>query len=121
LRKVLPLVDLAHGNVAELCEFADATRLDDALKRIASWGTEAVVVHLGAKGAGFFSRGEWIVEPANVARRSVHSTGTGDVLSICMILLEANRSLSIRQKLRLSNRLVREFMEGKRDLIPSLP
>jgi len=61
-----------------------------------------------------------VVEPANPAQRAVHSTGTGDVLSICMILLEANDGMSIRQKLRISNRVVREFMEGRLDLIPSL-
>jgi hypothetical protein len=79
-----------------------------------------VVVHLGGKGAGYFRDGKLLIEPADRARRAVHSTGTGDVLSICMILLEARKDLSIQQKLRLSNRVVREFMEGRRTLIPSL-
>jgi sugar/nucleoside kinase (ribokinase family) len=120
LKKVLGLVDLAHGNVRELCEFTDCPNLKTALKRLAGWGVGAVVVHLGSKGAGYFRDGRLFIEPADRARRAVHSTGTGDVLSICMILLEARKDLSIQQKLQLSNRVVREFMEGWRTLIPSL-
>jgi len=120
LRKVLPLVDLAHGNVRELCEFTDAHSLNDALKKLGSWGVGSVVAHLGHRGAGFYRAGKFVIEPANRARAEVHSTGTGDVLSICMILLESNDTLSIQQKLRLSNRVVREFMEGRRELIPAL-
>ena len=120
LRKVLGLVDLAHGNVRELREFTDCADLKSALKRLASWGVGAVVVHLGEKGAGYYHNGELIVEPADRSVGAVHSTGTGDVLSICMILLEANKRLSLRQKLRISNRVVREFMEGRRRLIPLL-
>jgi sugar/nucleoside kinase (ribokinase family) len=120
LRKVLPLVDMAHGNVRELCEFTDTLDLADALKQLRKWGVGSVVVHLGKRGAGFYQDGEFVVEPANQARRRVHSTGTGDVLSICMILLSANDKLSTQQKLRLSNRVVREFMEGRRSLIPLL-
>ena len=51
VRDVLPLVNLAHGNVRELMEFTDAPDLDTALRRLTGWGVEAVVVHLGAKGA----------------------------------------------------------------------
>ena len=120
LRGILPLVDMAHGNVHELCEFSDASDLISALKRLGDWGVDSVVVHLGRKGAGFYKDGQLVIEPANPAQRAVHSTGTGDVLSICMILLEANDGMSIRQKLRISNRVVREFMEGRLDLIPSL-
>lgn len=120
LRKVLGLVDLAHGNVGELCEFTDSPDLNRALKRLADWGVGAVVVHFGAKGAGYYRDGRLVVEPANNARRTVNSTGTGDVLSVCMILLEASNDLSIRQKLRLANRVVREFMEGRRTMIPTL-
>ena len=120
LRKILPLVDMAHGNVRELCEFTDTASLGDALKKLAISGVGSVVVHLGKRGAGFYQRGKLIVEPADRARRTVHSTGTGDVLSICMILLETNETLTVQQKLRLSNRVVREFMEGRRALIPKL-
>jgi sugar/nucleoside kinase (ribokinase family) len=120
LRKVLDLVDLAHGNVKELCEFTDAPQLGKALQKLEAWGVGAVVVHLGIKGAGYYRKGELVVEPANRARRAVHSTGTGDVLSMCMILLEQCPELSLKQRLRISNRVVREFMEGRRSLIPLL-
>lgn len=120
VRKILPLVDVAHGNVRELCEFADAADLKTALQKISQWGAGSLVVHLGKKGAGFYSNGKWIVEPANRAKRSVHATGTGDVLSICMIMLAANQELSVTQKLRLSNKIVRDYMEGRLSLIPEL-
>ena len=120
LRKVLGMVDLAHGNVKELCEFSDSTRLETALARLTDWGVGAVVVHLGLRGSGYYRNGRLIVEPANRARRQVHSTGTGDVLSICMILLEARKDLAIQRKLRIANRIVREFIEGRRTLIPTL-
>jgi sugar/nucleoside kinase (ribokinase family) len=120
LRKVLGLVDVAHGNVRELREFTDCADLKTALKRLAGWGVGAVVVHLGAKGAGYFRDGHLVVGPADRANRTVHSTGTGDVLSVCMILLESRTDLSIQEKLQLSNRIVREFMEGRRSLIPPL-
>jgi sugar/nucleoside kinase (ribokinase family) len=120
LRNILPLVDMAHGNVRELKDFTDSPDLSTALTRLSKWGVKSVVAHLGKDGAGFYRNSKLIVEPANKARRTVHSTGTGDVLSICMILLAANDQLSISQKLRLANRTVREFMEGRRQLIPQL-
>ena len=120
LRKVLPLVDMAHGNVRELCEFSDAADLKTALWKISQWGARSLVVHLGKKGAGFYIDSKWIVEPANPAKPTVHATGTGDVLSICMIMLAANQELSVTQKLRLSNRIVRDYMEGRLALIPEL-
>jgi sugar/nucleoside kinase (ribokinase family) len=120
LQRILPLVDLAHGNVRELREFTDSPDLSGALKKLSHWGVGAVVVHLGKRGAGFFKAGQLIIEPANLARRTLHSTGTGDVLSICMMLLAASEEFSIHRKLRLANRVVREFMEGRRRLIPAL-
>jgi sugar/nucleoside kinase (ribokinase family) len=120
LRNVLGLVDVAHGNVRELSEFTDSRDLKTALQKLTDSGVGSVVVHLGPKGAGFCQNGQLVIEPANRARPVLHSTGTGDVLSVCMMLLGTNQALSIRQKLRLSNRVVREFMEGRRSLIPSL-
>ncbi len=120
IREVLGLVDLAHGNVRELQEFTDRSSLEEALVRLIDWGVKAVVVHLGAQGAGYFAKGEWTVVSPNLARDSVNTTGTGDVLSMCMILLDARADLSVQQKLLLSNRVVREFMEGRRNLIPTL-
>ncbi|HXP60996.1 MAG TPA: carbohydrate kinase family protein [Dongiaceae bacterium] len=120
VRGVLDLVDLAHGNRRELCEFTDSPGLDTALRRLTDWGVKAVVVHLGSQGAGYWKNGQLLVEPPEVALHPINSTGTGDVLSICMILLEAAPELSTRQKLRLANGVVRDFMEGRRKLIPSL-
>jgi sugar/nucleoside kinase (ribokinase family) len=120
LRQTLGLVDVAHGNVRELCEFTDSADLDTALTRLQNWGVQAVVVHLGAQGAGYYCHGQLVVEPPDLAHEPVHATGTGDVLSMCMILLHARSDLSIAQKLQLSNRVVREFMEGRRTMIPTL-
>lgn len=120
LRGLLPLVDLAHGNTRELCEFMDCVDLDGALRRLEDWGVKAVVVHLGARGAGYYSAGKLTVEPPDMAENPVHATGTGDVLSMCMILLDARQDLSVTEKLRMSNRVVREFMEGRRRMIPEL-
>jgi sugar/nucleoside kinase (ribokinase family) len=119
VRGVLRWVNLAHGNVRELNEFADAGELPTALERLAQWGAEAVVVHLGAQGAGYYARGQLLIEPAVTAARHVNSTGTGDVLSVCMMLLHQHPDTAA--KLRLANTVVAEFIEGKRAFIPQLP
>ena len=120
VRDVLPLVDLAHGNERELCEFTDSADLMTALHRLADWGVQGVVVHLGAKGAGYFADGELTIEPPSPAENAMHTAGTGDVLSMCMILLHSRADLSISEKLRRANGIVREFMEGRRTMIPAL-
>jgi sugar/nucleoside kinase (ribokinase family) len=118
VRESLPLVDLAHGNIAELCRFAGSADLNTALARLADWGAGAVVVHMGRQGAGFYVDGVLTIEPPAWARTTVHATGTGDILSVCMILLQDRRDLSVREKLRLANLVVREFLEGTRQMIP---
>jgi sugar/nucleoside kinase (ribokinase family) len=120
LRETLGLVDLAHGNARELCEFTDSPDLETALKRLTDWGVKAAVVHLGVRGAGYWKEGMLTIEPPSPARAAVNSTGTGDVLSICMILLNARNDLSVQEKLRYSNQVVREFIEGGRKLIPTI-
>ena len=120
LRGVLDLVEVAHGNIGELREFTDSPDLPTALKRLADWGVKGVVVHMGAQGAGYSADGQLLVEPARPAERVVNSTGSGDVLSMCMILLHARRDLSARDKLAAANQVVREFMEGRRTMIPTL-
>jgi 2-dehydro-3-deoxygluconokinase len=120
VRDVLPLVNLAHGNVRELMEFADAPDLDTALQRLTGWGVAAVVAHLGAKGAGCYSNGELIIEPPAPLQKHLHTTGTGDVLSVCMILLHHRADIAIRERLRVANTIVADFMEGRRTLIPPL-
>jgi sugar/nucleoside kinase (ribokinase family) len=120
LRGVLDLVDVAHGNVRELREFTDCADLETALKRLAGWGVKTVVVHMGAQGAGYYADGQLVVEPAQPAERVINSTGSGDVLSMCMVLLHARRDLPIRQKLAAANQVVREYMEGHRVMIPKI-
>lgn len=118
LRESLGAVDLAHGNARELCEFTDSPDLETALTKLTGWGVKNAVVHLGARGAGYWADGKLVIEPPSLARTTVNTTGTGDVLSICMILLHARSDLSVQEKLRYSNQVVREFIEGSRTLIP---
>jgi 2-dehydro-3-deoxygluconokinase len=121
LRDVLPLVDLAHGNVRELCAFADAADLAGALDRVTGWGARAVVVHMGERGAGYFAReGGLVVEPSVPAARVVNTTGTGDVLSVCMMLLHRRADVDVSAKLRLANAVVSEYVAGLRDLVPEV-
>ncbi len=119
LRQVLGWVDLAHGNVRELCEFTGSGDLESALRQLTGWGVKSVVVHLGQRGAGFWADGRLVVEAPCPVRKIANSTGCGDVLSMCMILLHARADLSISEKLRYSNQAVSEFMEGRRELIPA--
>jgi sugar/nucleoside kinase (ribokinase family) len=118
VRAVLPLITLAHGNARELTEFAEATDLETALHRLTDWGAQAVVIHLGANGAGYFHNGQLIVEPPVLAKTQVNTTGTGDVLSTCMMLLHEQTDVSMQTKLRLANTIVSEFIEGQRPFIP---
>jgi sugar/nucleoside kinase (ribokinase family) len=118
IASVFRFVNVAHGNIRELNELTDSERLEMSLQRLQNWGVETVVVHMGESGAGFFQRGELIVEPPARVDRRVNVTGTGDVLSVCMMLL--NEHPDPRAKLRLANRIVAEFMEGRRQLIPQL-
>jgi sugar/nucleoside kinase (ribokinase family) len=120
VRGVLPLVDMVHGNTRELNEFTDSSHLQRSFRVLEAWGAGAVVVHLGAEGAGFYEQGRWTFEAAAPARRRVNTTGTGDVLSVCMMLLDLDRGSSTPEKLRLANRVVAEFMAGDRPLIPPL-
>jgi sugar/nucleoside kinase (ribokinase family) len=120
LREVLPLIDLAHGNERELCELAGAGDLNEALMKLTGWGVGAVVVHMGKRGAGHYRDGKLIVEPAASVDRVVNTTGTGDVLSVCMMLLHARTDIVLQEKLRLSNAVVAEYIAGRRDLVPEL-
>ncbi|MSU36167.1 MAG: carbohydrate kinase family protein [Pedosphaera sp.] len=120
VRDVLPYVSLAHGNARELCEFADTAELQPALEKITRWGADAVVVHLGEQGAGFYQNGKLEIEPPVLALSPVTNTGTGDVLSVCMMLLHSGGAGGVRERLRLANTVVSEFMEGKRRFLPDL-
>jgi 2-dehydro-3-deoxygluconokinase len=120
VRRLLPLVDLVHGNTRELNAFADSSDLQQSLRALEEWGVGAVVVHLGAKGAGYYQHGLLTVEEAIPARRQLNTTGTGDVLSVCMMLLDQERRSTITAKLRLANLIVSQFIAGERALIPAL-
>jgi sugar/nucleoside kinase (ribokinase family) len=120
VRAALPWVNLVHGNARELKEFAEAADLEEALKRLIDWGAEAVVVHLGEKGAGYYHQGTLVVEPPAAVECRVNTAGTGDVLSVCIMLLHRCEKVSIPERLRLANRIVAQFMEGKRPFIPPL-
>ncbi|HRI16398.1 MAG TPA: carbohydrate kinase family protein, partial [Verrucomicrobiota bacterium] len=120
VREVLPWVNLAHGNARELMEFADAPDLETALQRVIDWGAQAIVVHLGDRGAGWFDRNGLIVAPPVPAKTRVNATGTGDVLSVCMMLLHHETGVEKLDCLHLANTIVSEFIEGRRQLIPAL-
>ena len=120
VRDVLPSVNLVHGNVRELTEFADAPDLNAALQRLMKWGAEAVVVHLGEEGAGYYCQGTLVKEPPAPVRTQVNTTGTGDVLSVCMMLLHRCKEAPVPERLRLANRVVAQFMNGERRFIPPL-
>jgi sugar/nucleoside kinase (ribokinase family) len=120
VREVLPLVSLAHGNVRELKEFTEAPDLDMALRRLVDWGAGAVVVHLGAQGAGYYKDGALTVEPPAPVSAQINTTGTGDVLSVCMMLLHHRVDMGASEKLRAANAVVAQFMAGKLALIPPL-
>jgi len=120
VRAILTLTTLAHGNVRELTEFADAADLETALHRLTDWGAQAVVIHMGTKGAGYFHNGRLIVEPPVPSQAQVNTTGTGDVLSVCMMLLHQQTEIPIQKRLHLANTIVSEFIEGKRPFIPSI-
>ncbi len=120
VRRVLPWVDLAHGNVRELREFTEADSLETSLQRLEEWGVGAVVVHSGAEGSGYYEHGRLeVAKPVPVARQ-VNTTGTGDVLSVCMMLLDRLENTPAPMKLSFANQIVSEFIEGKLKLIPSL-
>jgi sugar/nucleoside kinase (ribokinase family) len=109
VRKVLPLVDVVHGNVRELCTFADADNLPSALRRVTTWGARAVVVHMGTKGSGYYRDGRLVRSPRVRARREVNATGTGDLLSIVMVLLHRT-DMPPADKLKLANEIVAMYV-----------
>ena len=53
-------------------------------------------------------------------KAQVNATGTGDVLSVCMMLLHGRMEMPVAERLRLANVIVAEYMEGARELIPPL-
>ena len=120
VRRILPWVDLVHGNVRELNRFADCEDLHATLRQITAWGAGAVVIHMGADGAGYYRRGELTVSPCVPVQQYKNTTGTGDLLSVCMMLLHGCDEIPPEDRLRLANTIVAEFIEGQRGVIPEL-
>ncbi len=111
VRAVLPLVDLAHGNMRELCAFTGCRTLEEALASLERQGVGAVVVHLGTRGAGWFQQGMLLVEPPVRPARIVHQAGTGDLLSVVMMLLH-RCDAPVQERLRHANGVVAAYMQG---------
>ena len=120
VRRILPLVDLVHGNVRELSCFADSEDLHGALRQITAWGAGAIVIHMGADGAGYYDHGQLTVSPAIPVRQHKNSAGTGDLLSVCMMLLHGRDEIPPQDRLGLANTIVAEFIGGRRGVIPEL-
>ena len=120
VRRILPLVDLVHGNVRELNQFADSADLPTTLRQITAWGAAAIVIHMGRDGAGYYHRGQLTVSPAVPVRQYQNTAGTGDLLSVCMMLLHGQIAIPSGERLRLANTIVAEFIEGRRGVIPAL-
>jgi sugar/nucleoside kinase (ribokinase family) len=120
VRRLLPLVDLVHGNIRELNQFADSPDLNATLQKLTAWGAGAVVVHMGADGAGYYDRGQLTVCPAIPVQHYKNTAGTGDLLSVCMMLLHGRDGIPHVGRLRLANTIVAEFIEGRRGVIPVL-
>jgi sugar/nucleoside kinase (ribokinase family) len=97
--------------VRELCTFADGPDLARALRSVSRWGARAVVVHLGAKGSGYYADGRLLRSPCVRAARVVNATGTGDLLSVVMILLH-RRGGGVTEKLHMANRIVSDYVSG---------
>ncbi len=120
VRRILPWVDLVHGNVRELSQFADSPDLQAALRQITAWGAGAIVIHLGADGAGYYDRRQLTVAPAAAVRQYKNTAGAGDLLSVCMMLLHGRDEIPPADRLRLANAIAAEFIEGRRGVIPEL-
>ncbi|MCX7424795.1 MAG: carbohydrate kinase family protein [Planctomycetia bacterium] len=120
VRQILPLVDLVHGNQRELGRFAGCDDLDATLRRLTDWGVRAVVLHRGAEGAGYYCRGELTRVPSRPVRQLKNTAGTGDLLSACVMLLDRHAEIPIAERLELANRIVAEFIEGRRQILPRL-
>lgn len=120
VRRILPWVDLVHGNVHELNRFGDSEDLDTTLRQITAWGAGAIVIHMGAVGAGYYRNGQLTVSPSIPVQRYKNTAGTGDLFSVCMMLLHGCDEIPPQDRLRLANTIVAEFIEGKRGVIPEL-
>ncbi len=120
VRDILPLVDLVHGNVRELNRFADSDNFETTLRKITTWGAGAIVIHMGADGAGYYDGTQLTVASAVPVRQYKNTAGTGDLLSVCMMLLHECEDIPPRDRLQLANTIVADYIEGRRAVIPDL-
>jgi len=75
---------------------------------------------MGAQGAGYFREGRFIVSPAAPVERHRNTAGTGDLLSVCMMLLHGRDDVTSLDRLRLANTIVAQYIEGRRDFLAPL-
>lgn len=120
VRELLPLVDLVHGNEAELNRFAGCSGLAESLRQLTDWGAGAVVLHLGTRGSGYYQSGRLVTSPCVPVERPVHLAGTGDLLSVCMMLLHHRNDIPIEDKLAVANHIVADYVSGRREMLEEL-
>ena len=53
-------------------------------------------------------------------RQYQNTAGTGDLLSVCMMLLHECEDIPSRDRLQLANTIVADYIEGRRAIIPDL-
>ena len=68
----------------------------------------------------YYHNGRLTVSPSIPVQQYKNTAGTGDLLSVCMMLLHGCDEIPPEDRLRLANTIVAEFIEGKRGVIPEL-
>jgi sugar/nucleoside kinase (ribokinase family) len=66
------------------------------------------------------THGQWTVAPSVPVEHHVNATGSGDLLSVCMMLLHGHAEIPIGERLSFANGIVADYIEGKSDLRPTL-
>jgi sugar/nucleoside kinase (ribokinase family) len=118
VRRILPYVNYAHGNVRELAYFTGCDRTLEACRTITEQGCGNVVVHRGAAGAAQFNEAEgWTEVPAVPVSAVTNPTGCGDVFCAAHML---HRHLPVHDRLAVSAAIASSHLSGIRPLIPRL-
>ena len=89
IRQVLPLVNLAHGNIRELNEILGVFRSFRYPRASRRMGRASGGRPPRRRGSRLLCRGTLTVAKPVLATQVVNTTGTGNVLSVCMMLLHA--------------------------------
>jgi hypothetical protein len=87
----------------------DVRCLTDNISLYTAWANDAVREDVFVN--------QLVVESSVPVREQVNATGCGDLLSTCMMLLHKRMEIPISERLRLANRIVAEYIEGKRDFL----